>query len=148
MKKLKMGGDEDTSKRKKEIKACVDIIIRHKGGIVLIKRKNEPKGWALPGGILEPGESLEQAAVREAKEETGLDIRIVRQLHTYSNPERDSRFYAVTTVFVAEGKGSLKPGTDAEDIRVLKTGCEKTPKLAFDHNRILLDYLNDSYGYF
>ncbi len=86
----------------------VDIIIELPDGIVLIQRKNPPEGWALPGGFVDYGESLEQAAVREAKEETSLDVELVRQLHTYSDPSRDTRFHTITTVFIATATGHPK----------------------------------------
>jgi 8-oxo-dGTP diphosphatase len=119
----------------------VDIIIRYRGGIVLVKRKNPPIGWALPGGIVELDETLEHAAIREAKEETGLDIMLEKQLHTYSDPSRDTRWHAIATVFIADAKGDLKAGSDAEEAKVFP--IEKMPKLEFDHNRILIDYEND-----
>ena len=78
----------------------VDIIIEVVGGIVLIERKNKPLGWALPGGFVDYGESLEQAAVREALEETGLAIRLIQQLKTYSDPNRDPRHHTLSTVFI------------------------------------------------
>ena len=126
----------------REQKAAVDIIIRYKGGIVLIKRKIEGL-WALPGGHVDLDESCESAASREAKEETNLDIRFIRQFHTYSDPKRDPRNHVITTVFVAEGNGELKAGDDATDVRVCN--LDKPPKLAFDHNRILMDYHNGEY---
>ena len=86
----------------------VDIIIRYQDGIVLIERKNPPPGWALPGGFVDVGESLEEAAIREAKEETSLDVTLVEQFHAYSKPGRDPRFHTVTMVFIADGKGTLK----------------------------------------
>ncbi|MEM4267747.1 MAG: NUDIX hydrolase [Candidatus Woesearchaeota archaeon] len=120
----------------------VDIIIRYKGGIVIVKRKNPPFGWALPGGVVEVDETLEHAAVREAKEETGLDIRLEKQLYTYSDPSRDERWHAITTVFIADVVGGeIKAGDDAEDVKVVP--LEKVPKLEFDHNKILIDYEND-----
>ncbi len=125
------------------MRVAVDIIIRHKGGIVLIKRKHEPRGWALPGGMVEENETLEQAAVREAREETGLDITLGCQMHTYSDPDRDPRFHAFTTVFVAEGRGELVKGNEAEDIGVFD--LDKLPELVFDHRKILMDYHNGYY---
>jgi len=121
-----------------------DIIIEHKGGIVLIKRKNSPKGWALPGGFVDYGESLESAAIREAREETGLKVKLIRQFHTYSDPGRDQRRHTITTVYVAEGKGSLKAGDDAERAGVFKKQKLPSP-LAFDHRKILNDYFKGRY---
>lgn len=123
---------------------AVDIIIRYRGGIVLVKRGREPKAWALPGGMVELDETLEAAAHREAKEETDLDIILVRQFHAYSDPSCDPRNHVITVVFIAEGRGELRAGSDAEDARVFNLD-EKLPKLAFDHNRILLDYQNADY---
>ncbi len=127
----------------REQKVTVDIIIRYKGGIVLIKRKNDPIGWALPGGIVEVEETLEQTAVREAKEETSLDIRLIRQMHTYSDPKRDARWRSITTVFIAEGKGELKAGDDAAEAQVFN--IDSVPELVFDHKDILMDYQNGEY---
>ena len=124
-------------------KVTVDIIIRFKGGIVLIKRKNPPLGWALPGGIVELDETLENAARREAKEETGLDVQLIKQLHTYSDPDRDKRWHSITTVFLAEGKGELSAGDDAAEAEVWN--IDRLPELVFDHKRIILDYQNAGY---
>jgi ADP-ribose pyrophosphatase YjhB (NUDIX family) len=118
----------------------VDIIIRYKGGVVLVKRRHAPAGWALPGGKLELDETLEQAAIREAKEETSLDLRFLRQFHSYSDPKRDPRWHAVTTVFTADGLGELRPGDDASEAKVFD--LDHLPELAFDHKRILIDYGN------
>ena len=122
----------------------VDLIIefktaRGKDGIVLIKRRNPPYGWALPGGFVDYGESLESAAVREAREETSLDVRLLRQLHTYSDPGRDPRKHTITTVFVARGRGTPDAGDDAGDIGIFAR-CEIDFPLAFDHRKILDDY--------
>ncbi len=122
----------------------VDIIIEmeHSGrqpGIVLIKRKNPPYGWALPGGFVDYDESLEQAAKREAKEETSLEIQIVNQMFTYSDPERDPRFHTITTVFVATAKGIPEAKDDAAEIGVFSREEIDFP-LAFDHAKILEDY--------
>ena len=116
----------------------MDIIIEVKGGIILIERKNKPLGWALPGGFVDYGESLEQAAVREAFEETGLKIRLLRQLKTYSDPGRDPRHHTISTVFIAAADGSPRAGDDAASTDVF--GRHNLPPLVFDHARILADY--------
>lgn len=118
----------------------VDVIIRIPGrGIVLIERKNPPFGWALPGGFVDYGESLESAALREAEEETGLDLADLRQFRAYSDPDRDSRHHTVTMVFTALGRGNPRAADDAKCLRVF--GPEGLPtSIAFDHSRILADY--------
>ncbi len=117
----------------------VDIIIETEKGIVLIKRKNPPYGWAIPGGFVDYGESLEEAAIREAKEETGLDVELVRQFHTYSNPNRDPRQHTITTVYIAKAKGVPKAGDDAADLGIFTQDNLPSP-LVFDHSQILADY--------
>lgn len=122
----------------------VDIIIettRTDGqtGIVLIKRRNPPYGWALPGGFVDYGESLEEAARREAAEETSLKIKLVQQFHTYSAPNRDPRLHTITTVFIAHATGEPQARDDAADIGVF-TQEEINFPLAFDHAQILADY--------
>lgn len=122
----------------------VDIIIHYKKGIVLIKRKYPPYGLAIPGGFVEYGETLEHAAVREAKEETNLKVKLLRQFHTYSDPQRDPRVHTIATVFVAQGEGILKGQDDAAEAKVFS--LKKLPKeMAFDHKQILLDYKNKKY---
>ncbi|NWF51562.1 MAG: NUDIX hydrolase [Nitrospirae bacterium] len=122
----------------------VDIIIKYKGGILLVKRKNPPEGWALPGGFVDYGESLESAAIREAKEETGLDIELIRQFHTYSDPKRDSRHHSITTVYIAKAKGDAKAGDDAGEIGIFNR--DTLPEhIAFDHREILNDYFTGRY---
>ena len=122
----------------------VDLIIEYREGIILIKRKNPPFGWALPGGFVDYGESLEDAARREAKEETGLDVELVRQFHTYSGPERDPRFHTITTVYIAKAKGMPRAGDDAADIGIF-TREDLPEDIAFDHREILNDYFNKKY---
>ncbi len=122
----------------------VDLIIECGGGIVLIKRKNPPYGWALPGGFVDYGESLEAAAVREAKEETGLDVELVRQFHAYSDPRRDSRFHTITVVYVARAEGTPRAGDDAAGVGVF-TRDPLPEDIAFDHRDILRDYFEKRY---
>lgn len=122
----------------------VDIIIEMgRGKIVLIQRKNPPLGWALPGGFVDYGESLEAAALREAREETSLDVTLVRQMHTYSDPLRDPRRHTLSTVFIARAQGTPRAGDDARDIGVFDSRTLPSP-LAFDHQRILADYYKQS----
>ena len=116
----------------------VDIIIETNGGIILIDRKNKPFGWALPGGFVDYGESLEQAAMREALEETGLQISLKEQLKTYSAPDRDSRYHTISTVFIATAEGSPLAGDDASKADIFME--QDLPPLAFDHADILADY--------
>ncbi len=122
----------------------VDIIIeadRKDGrqGIILIKRRNPPYGWALPGGFVDYGETLEQAAVREAMEETSLDIQLLCQMHTYSDPDRDPRQHTISTVFIARGRGKPQARDDAQEIGIFSREELNFP-LVFDHKKILEDY--------
>ena len=119
----------------------VDIIIEVPGGVVLIERKNPPHGWALPGGFVDYGESIERAAVREAKEETSLDVRLVEQFYTYSDPGRDPRHHTVSTVFVACADGAPCGADDAKTAGVFSENQLPAP-IVFDHSRILSDYFH------
>jgi ADP-ribose pyrophosphatase YjhB (NUDIX family) len=121
----------------------VDIIIETGPGIVLIRRKNPPFGWALPGGFVDYGESFEAAARREAKEETGLDVERIRQFHTYSDPDRDPRQHTASTVFIARAEGMPRAGDDAADVRIFTR--DNLPPLVFDHGTILEDYFQHRY---
>lgn len=130
----------------------VDIIIevdnpedRETGkGIVLISRKNPPLGWALPGGFVDYGESLEEAAVREALEETSLTVKLIRQFHTYSDPARDSRQHTITTVYVASASGVPVAADDAAT--ALVCNHDTLPdNIVFDHRQIIEDYYNDTF---
>jgi 8-oxo-dGTP diphosphatase len=117
-----------------------DIIIEQAKGIVLILRRNEPQQWAIPGGYCDYGESLEQAAMREAKEETGLTVELIEQFHTYSDPRRDPRQHNITTVYIARAIGGiLQAQDDAQEIGVF-TEADLPAGLAFDHDQILKDY--------
>lgn len=128
----------------------VDIIIEVEAGgvekgIVLIKRKNEPLGWAIPGGFVDYGESLEEAAVREAREETGLRVQLVRQFHTYSDPKRDPRFHSISTVYIARAQGTPEARDDAGEVGIF--GRRNLPEgIAFDHSTILEDYFKERRG--
>lgn len=118
----------------------VDIIIELEDkGIILIKRKNPPYGWAIPGGFVDYGESLEDAAKREAKEETSLDVELIKQFHTYSDPKRDDRFHTISTVYIAKAKGEPKAEDDAAEVGVFKEDNLPEP-IVFDHKEILKDY--------
>jgi 8-oxo-dGTP diphosphatase len=123
----------------------VDIIIEHNGGIVLIERRNPPHGWALPGGFVDYGESLEQAAVREAREETSLDVELIEQMHTYSDPQRDPRHHTVSTVFIAIGHGRAKADDDASKVAIFSEANLPQP-LCFDHATILNHYFRYKKG--
>ena len=117
----------------------VDIIIELPEGIILIERGHEPLGWALPGGFVDYGESVEQAAVREAREETGMVISDLTLLGVYSDPTRDTRLHTISTVFVARGHGIPQAGDDAAALKVFPPDALPSP-LCFDHRRILDDY--------
>lgn len=117
----------------------VDVIIAVDGGIVLIERHNPPHGWALPGGFVDYGESLEDAALREAREETGLEVNNLRQFRAYSDPQRDPRQHNISMVFTAEACGKPQAGDDAKHVRIFPLDKLPAP-LCFDHARILNDY--------
>ncbi len=117
----------------------VDIIIESGEDSILIQRKNPPYGWAIPGGFVDYSESVERAAVREAKEETSLDVKLVHLLGVYSDPNRDPRQHTISTVFVASANGKPVAGDDAKQVRrFTKKNFPST--LAFDHKKILEDY--------
>ena len=119
----------------------VDIIIEtgEDGEIVLIHRKNEPRGWAIPGGFVDYGESLEEAAIREAREETSMDVTLVEQFHTYSDPDRDPRHHTISTVYIARGRGVPEAADDASAIGLFREDSLPVP-LMFDHGTIIDDY--------
>jgi len=119
---------------------AVDIIIEiDSKGIILIKRKNPPFGWAIPGGFVEYGESLEEAAVREAKEETNLEVGLIKQFHTYSDQNRDHRFHCISTVYIAKAKGTPEAKDDAAEIGIFNQS-NLPDEIVFDHRVILRDY--------
>jgi 8-oxo-dGTP diphosphatase len=117
----------------------VDIIIEYEDGIVLVLRKNPPHGWAIPGGFVDYGETVEAAARREAREETNLGLDALRMFSVYSDPGRDPRMHTITTVFIARGTGILKEGDDAAGVRVFPPDY-LPDDMAFDHSRIIADY--------
>jgi len=117
----------------------VDVVIEVDGGIVLIRRRNPPHGWALPGGFVDYGERVEDAARREMREETSLDVTLVDLLGVYSDPSRDARTHTISTVFVGRANGNPQAADDAAEIGVFEEATLPKP-LAFDHARIVADY--------
>lgn len=117
----------------------VDIIIRSGQGVVLIKRKNPPFGWALPGGFVDYGETAENAAVREAREETSLHVKNIKLFGVYSDPDRDPRHHTLTVVYTATADGVPQAADDAAEIGVFPR--DDLPEvIAFDHRTILEDF--------
>jgi 8-oxo-dGTP diphosphatase len=125
----------------------VDVLIQMNGSpdeVVLVKRRFPPHGWAIPGGFVNWGETVEAAAVREALEETSLHVKLVRQFHVYSDPARDPRGHTVSVVFVATGKGIPHGQDDAAEAGIFRR--EALPSsLAFDHSQIISDYFDNRY---
>ena len=117
----------------------VELIDRPNRPIILIERKNEPYGWAIPGGFVDYGESIESAAIREAKEELSLDINLVKQFYVYSDPQRDPRKHTLSIVFLATATGNPIAADDAKSLGIYHQ-WEIPTKLCFDHDRILIDY--------
>jgi 8-oxo-dGTP diphosphatase len=118
----------------------IELVDRPERPIVLIERRNPPPGWAIPGGFVDVGESVERAAVREAGEETALDVVLVALLGVYSDPARDARGHTASIVYVAQARGMPRAQDDAAAVAVFSP--ENPPaNLAFDHRRILDDYL-------
>ena len=123
----------------------VDLIIEVEAGrIVLIRRKFPPPGWALPGGFVDYGETLEAAALREAREETGLEVELLRQFHAYSDPARDPRRHTISVVFLARASGRPRAGDDAAEAALFSRDSLPA-RIAFDHRRILEDYFEGRY---
>ncbi len=119
----------------------VDVIIEMDDKIIMIKRKNPPVGLAFPGGFVDAGELLEMAAIREAKEETGLEINLIDLLYVYSHPARDPRHHTLSVTFIASAKGNPSAGDDANECLVVDPrNLPEDP--VFDHVRILEDYLH------
>ena len=117
----------------------VDVVIQLPGDrVVLVRRKNPPPGWALPGGFVDEGETVEAAAVREAKEETGLDVELVDLVFVYSDPRRDPRRHTMSVVFLGRADGTPLGADDADEARAFRWDALPSP-LAFDHAEILRD---------
>jgi 8-oxo-dGTP diphosphatase len=116
-----------------------DVIIEVGDRIVLVRRKYPPEGWAIPGGFVEAGETVESAAVREALEETGLPVTLVALLGVYSDPARDPRHPTISTVYVGRADGAPAGGDDAAEARLFSEATLPSP-IAFDHAAILADY--------
>ncbi|NPA88080.1 MAG: NUDIX hydrolase, partial [Epsilonproteobacteria bacterium] len=112
-------------------------------GIVLIKRKNPPLGYALPGGFVDYGEKVEEALIREMKEETNLDVMIEKILGVYSDPNRDPRMHTASIVFVCHAYDYPKAGDDAKETFVVKLEDIPWDELVFDHKKILEDFIKN-----
>jgi 8-oxo-dGTP diphosphatase len=119
--------------------AIVELVNVPGRPIVLIERKNPPYGWAIPGGFVDIGETLEAAAIREAREEITLDIELVSLLGIYSNPKRDPRGHTITAIYVATSTGTPVAADDAKSLGVFTLDDLPSP-LAFDHDMVLADY--------
>ncbi|HYR95233.1 MAG TPA: NUDIX hydrolase [Candidatus Binatus sp.] len=120
-------------------RATVDVIIEVEGGIVLVRRRYPPLGWAIPGGFVDRGERAEDAARREMREETSLDVELVDLLGVYSDPARDARGHTLSTVYVGRARGRPRAGDDAMEAGVFSETTLPAP-LVFDHARIVDDY--------
>lgn len=119
----------------------VDIIIETPAGVVLIERANAPHGFALPGGFVDEGETIESAAIREAKEETGLDVTLTDLLYVYSDPSRDPRQHTISSVFIATASGTPRGQDDAKEAFAIPVEGLFDRDYVFDHRRILDDYV-------
>ena len=126
----------------KNPKPTADVIVEVPGGIVLIERRGEPQGFAIPGGFVDEGEPVEAAAIREMKEEIGIDVVLTDLLYVYSDPKRDPRHHTMTTVYVGRPKNpsdTPKAGDDAKSLKIVDAAS--APELVFDHTKVLADYI-------
>lgn len=119
----------------------IELIDRPGRPIVLIERKNEPFGWAIPGGFVDYGESIETAAIREAKEEVSLKVELVEQFYVYSDPTRDPRQHTLAIAFIATAKGNPVAADDAKTLGIFNQ-WDMPQNLCFDHDQIMQDYWN------
>ena len=122
----------------------IELIDQPNRPIILIERKNIPYGWALPGGFVDYGETVENAASREAQEEVSLSVNLIEQFHVYSNPNRDERKHTMSIVFIATATGKPQAADDAQNVQVFDL-WELPKNLCFDHDKILADYQNYRY---
>ncbi|CCQ49588.1 MULTISPECIES: NUDIX domain-containing protein [Crocosphaera] len=122
----------------------IELIDQPNRPIILIERKNTPYGWALPGGFVDYGETVENAASREAQEEVSLSVNLIEQFHVYSNPNRDERKHTMSIVFIATATGKPQAADDAQNVQVFDL-WELPKNLCFDHDKILADYQNYRY---
>lgn len=122
----------------------IELIDQPNRPIILIERKNTPYGWALPGGFVDYGETVENAASREAQEEVSLSVNLIEQFHVYSNPNRDERKHTMSIVSIATATGKPQAADDAQNVQVFDL-WELPKNLCFDHDEILADYQNYRY---
>lgn len=134
-----MGAGSGDKTEYRSPKPTVDVIIEVAGGIVLIERRNPPLGWAIPGGFVDVGETLANAARREAREETSLAVELTELFHCYSDPKRDARLHTISTVFLGRSSGTPVAADDAKGIGVFAADALPEP-ICFDHALILADY--------
>ena len=119
---------------------AADVIVEVGDRIVLIQRKNFPPGWAIPGGFVDFGETVDRAAIREVREEVSLEVELRTLLGVYSRPDRDPRGQTVTVVYIGRARGTPKACDDAQGVALFDPAHPPSP-LAFDHAEILADYL-------
>jgi 8-oxo-dGTP diphosphatase len=133
----------DDPRKYRNPKPTVDVIVEVPGGVVLIERRHEPLGWAIPGGFIDEGEPVEAAALREMAEELNLEVVLTELLYVYSDPRRDPRHHTLTTVFIGRPRNageSARAGDDAKEAKVFSP--DAAPALAFDHAKVLADYVH------
>ena len=135
----------NVTERYKNPYPTADVIVEIGGKVLLVRRKNSPYGWAIPGGFIDYGESAEDAARREIKEEAGIEVTNLEQFHVYSDPSRDPRFHTITTVFTAKSDEIPAAGDDAAETGLFDKTNLPEP-IVFDHVVILKDYFRKKAG--